>query len=117
MTYGSDAAVRQRVLEDLTRRASLRVMASPSPVPPKCCAVVLSTWLNSSNSFACCSDVIPMPVSETANSMKLLPLLTLRHHGRRRDRGERAGKGSVFTVRLPGGVPNNNNATGAPTPT
>jgi signal transduction histidine kinase len=26
------------------------------------------------------------------------------------------GKGSVFTVRLPGGIPNNNEATGAPTP-
>jgi len=26
------------------------------------------------------------------------------------------GKGSVFTVRLPGGVPNNNNTTVAPTP-
>ena len=37
-----------------------------------------SAWLNSSNSFACCSAVIPMPVSETANSTKLLPLLTLR---------------------------------------
>jgi hypothetical protein len=30
------------------------------------------------NSFACCSAVMPMPVSETANSTKLLPLLTLR---------------------------------------
>src|SRR5215813_12682318 len=28
--------------------------------------------------FACCSAVMPMPVSETANSTKLLPLLTLR---------------------------------------
>src|SRR5262249_55636531 len=37
-----------------TRRASLRVMASPSPVPPKRCAVVASAWLNSSKSFACC---------------------------------------------------------------
>src|SRR5262249_54313745 len=59
-------------------RASLRVMARPSPVPPKCWAVVLSAWLNSSNSLACCSAVMPMPVSETANSTKLLPLLTLR---------------------------------------
>src|SRR6266487_786210 len=59
-------------------RASLRVIASPRPVPPKRCAVVLSAWLNSSNSFACCSAVMPMPVSETANSTKLLPLLTLR---------------------------------------
>jgi hypothetical protein len=59
-------------------RASLRVMARPSPVPPKRCAVEASAWLNSSNSFACCSAVMPMPVSETANSTKLLPLLTLR---------------------------------------
>src|SRR5262249_14981832 len=36
-------------------RASLRVMASPRPVPPKRCAVVASAWLNSSNSLACCS--------------------------------------------------------------
>ena len=36
-------------------RASLRVMARPSPVPPKRCAVVASAWVNSSNSFACCS--------------------------------------------------------------
>jgi hypothetical protein len=34
-------------------RASLRVMARPSPVPPKRCAVEASAWLNSSNSFAC----------------------------------------------------------------
>src|SRR5262249_26393690 len=59
-------------------RASLRVMARPSPVPPNFCAVVASAWLNSPNSLACCSAVMPMPVSETANSMKLLPLLTLR---------------------------------------
>jgi hypothetical protein len=32
-------------------RASLRVMARPSPVPPNFCAVVASAWLNSSNSF------------------------------------------------------------------
>src|SRR5262249_29106140 len=59
-------------------RASFRVMARPSPVPRKCCGVVASAWLNSSNSLACCSAVMPMPVSETANSTKLLPLLTLR---------------------------------------
>src|SRR5215468_8810801 len=59
-------------------RASLRERARPSPVPPKRCAVVASAWLNSSKSFACCSGVIPMPVSETANSTKLVPLLTLR---------------------------------------
>ena len=34
--------------------------------------------MNSSNSFACCSAVMPMPVSETANSTQSLPLLTLR---------------------------------------
>ena len=49
-------------------RASLRVMARPSPVPPKRCAVVLSAWLNSSNSLACCSGVMPMPVSQTESS-------------------------------------------------
>src|SRR5262250_3439615 len=37
------------------RRASLRVMARPSPVPPKRCAVVASAWVNSSNNLACCS--------------------------------------------------------------
>ena len=36
-------------------RASLREMASPRPVPPKRCAVEASAWVNSSNSFACCS--------------------------------------------------------------
>src|SRR5262249_10286839 len=41
-------------------RASLRVMARPRPVPPNFCAVAASTWLNSSNSFACCSAVMPM---------------------------------------------------------
>src|SRR6516162_2384948 len=59
-------------------RASLRAMARPRPVPPKRCAVAASAWLNSSNSLAFCSAVMPMPVSETANSTKLLPLLTLR---------------------------------------
>src|SRR5215467_362201 len=59
-------------------RASLRVMASPSPVPPKRCAVAASAWLNSSNSFACCSGVMPMPVSATASSIQSRPLATLR---------------------------------------
>ena len=58
-------------------RANLRVMASPSPVPPKRCAVVASAWLNSSNSFACCSAVMPMPVSETDSSAQSRPLPTL----------------------------------------
>ena len=54
-------------------RASLRVMASPRPVPPKRRAVEESAWVNSSNSFACCSGVMPMPVSATANSTTLWP--------------------------------------------
>src|SRR5262249_22578606 len=56
------------------RRASLRVMARPSPVPPKRCAVVASAWLNSSNSLACCSAVMPIPVSATASSIQSRPL-------------------------------------------
>ena len=52
-------------------RASLRVMARPSPVPPNRWAVVASAWVNSSNSFACCSDVMPIPVSEIDNSTQL----------------------------------------------
>src|SRR5262249_41363683 len=60
------------------RRASLRVMARPSPVPPKRCAVVASAWLNSSNSLACCSAVMPMPVSATASSIQSRPSATLR---------------------------------------
>ena len=47
-------------------------------MPPKRCAVVLSAWVNSSNSFACCSAVMPMPVSETDSSIQSRPLLTLR---------------------------------------
>jgi hypothetical protein len=53
------------------RKATLEMMLA------KAGAVVASAWVNSSNSFACCSAVMPMPVSETANSTKL-PLLTLR---------------------------------------
>src|SRR5262245_48910199 len=59
-------------------RASLRVMARPSPVPPKRCAVVLSAWANSSNSFACCSAVMPMPLSATATSIQSRPSTNLR---------------------------------------
>src|SRR6516164_3855524 len=59
-------------------RASLRVMARPRPVPPKRRAVAASAWWNSSNSFACCSAVMPMPVSTTASSIPLPPLTTLR---------------------------------------
>src|SRR5262249_17509126 len=59
-------------------RASLRVMARPSPVPPYRCSVVESAWVNSSNSLACCSSVMPMPVSATANSIQLRPSTILR---------------------------------------
>ena len=59
-------------------RASLRVMARPRPVPPYCRAVEESAWVNSSNSFACCSGVMPMPVSDTANSIQLRPSTTFR---------------------------------------
>jgi hypothetical protein len=59
-------------------RASLRVMARPKPVPPKRCAVVLSAWLNSWNSFAYCSGVMPMAVSATATSIHSRPLATRR---------------------------------------
>src|SRR6478609_114635 len=58
-------------------RASLRVMARPSPVPPYCRAVEESAWVNSSNSLACCSGVIPMPVSATAISIQSRPSTTL----------------------------------------
>src|SRR5262245_57752454 len=58
--------------------ASLRVIERPSPVPPKCLAVEASAWTNSSNTFACCSGVMPMPVSMTANSIQLHPSEILR---------------------------------------
>src|SRR6266699_1624626 len=58
-------------------RASLRVMARPSPVPPYCRAVEESAWVNSSNNLACCSGVMPMPVSATAISIQLRPSTTL----------------------------------------
>ena len=58
-------------------RASLRVMARPSPVPPNRWAVVASAWVNSSNSFACCSEVMPMPVSQTDSSIQAPSLLIL----------------------------------------
>src|SRR6478609_8522132 len=59
-------------------RASLRVIARPRPVPPYCRAVEVSAWVNSSNIFACCSGVMPIPVSDTANSIQLPWLITLR---------------------------------------
>src|SRR5262245_19703935 len=43
-------------------RASSRVMARPRPVPPKRCAVEASARVNSTNSLACYSAVMPMPV-------------------------------------------------------
>src|SRR5260221_2351782 len=57
-------------------RASLRVMARPRPVPPYCRAVEESAWVNSSNNLACCSGVIPMPVSATGD---LDPVATVDH--------------------------------------
>ena len=59
-------------------RASLRVMVRPNPVPPKRCAVEASAWLNSSNTFVCCSGVMPMPLSATAISIQLRPSTSLR---------------------------------------
>jgi hypothetical protein len=44
--------------------ASLRVIASPKPVPPKRCAVEASAWVDSANSLACRSGVTPIPVSD-----------------------------------------------------
>src|SRR5262245_57557429 len=54
-------------------RASLRVMARPKPVPPKRCAVEASAWVNSSKILACCSGVMPIPLSETATSIQSRP--------------------------------------------
>src|SRR5947208_3429652 len=59
-------------------RASLRERARPSPVPPYRRAVSESAWVNSWNSFACCSAVSPMPVSATASSTQSRPSATLR---------------------------------------
>src|SRR6476619_7070244 len=59
-------------------RASLRERARPSPVPPYRRAVSESAWVNSWNSFACCSAVRPMPVSATASSTQPRPSATLR---------------------------------------
>src|SRR5215831_1040719 len=59
------------------RRASLRVMASPRPVPPYFFAVDASAWENSWNNLPSCSGVMPMPVSATASSTQCRPLITL----------------------------------------
>jgi hypothetical protein len=46
----------------------------PSPVPPKRCA---SAWLNSSNNFACCPGVMPIPVSETDSAIQWRAVMTI----------------------------------------
>ena len=46
-----------------------RQMANPSPVPPKRRVVELSAWVKEVKSRACCSAVMPMPVSLTAQRM------------------------------------------------
>src|SRR5688572_21689887 len=47
-------------------RQKWRVIARPSPVPPKRRVVEESAWENASNRRPSCSSVMPMPVSETA---------------------------------------------------
>ena len=47
------------------RWQSRRLIASPRPVPPYRRVVELSAWLNSSNTLAICSAVMPMPLSAT----------------------------------------------------
>ena len=46
-------------------RQKFFVMARPRPVPPKSRVVEASAWANVSNTRACCSGVMPMPVSLT----------------------------------------------------
>ena len=46
-------------------RASRRLIASPSPVPPYLRDVELSACVNAPNSRPCCSGGMPMPVSRT----------------------------------------------------
>ena len=50
------------------RRQNARVMARPSPVPPKRRVVETSAWVNRSNSLSSCSGVMPMPVSATLST-------------------------------------------------
>jgi hypothetical protein len=52
---------------------SSRLMARPSPVPPKRRVVLASAWVNGSNRPACCSSSIPMPVSDTSNRTGTVP--------------------------------------------
>jgi hypothetical protein len=56
------------VMSPPINRHSLRLIASPSPVPPNCRIVDASAWVNSWNSRPICSSVMPIPVSETAKS-------------------------------------------------
>lgn len=48
--------------------ASRLLMLSPSPVPPYLRVVEPSAWVKGWNSRACCSGVMPMPLSSTSNS-------------------------------------------------
>ena len=43
------------------------LMVSPKPVPPYLRVVEVSAWEKAWNSLACCSGVMPMPVSRTEN--------------------------------------------------
>ena len=45
-------------------RQKRRLIARPRPVPPYFRVVEASAWVNSWNSFAICSGVMPMPVSD-----------------------------------------------------
>ena len=48
--------------------ASRRLIDRPSPVPPYCRVLLLSTWRNSSNTSSSWSAGMPMPVSATATA-------------------------------------------------
>ena len=41
-------------------------IASPNPVPPNCCVVETSAWVNAVKIFSRFSRAMPMPVSDTA---------------------------------------------------
>ena len=53
-----------------SRRAILREIESPSPVPPWRRAPLPSACVNGSNSLACCSGLMPIPVSTTSNAAR-----------------------------------------------
>ena len=59
-------------------RQSLRLSASPRPVPPYLRVVAASAWEKTSNSRVSCSGVMPMPVSLTLNSIQSWPSITSR---------------------------------------